>query len=90
VYGKAHTSIPMTQIGVQNFVTCGLSSSWYESCFDHWHSMGTAAASLVWTSTTAHANINRSGRTVRGMIDVPYGTAYVYRVRFKVTYATLQ
>jgi hypothetical protein len=90
VYGKAHTGIPMTQIGVQNFVTCGYSSSWYESCFDHWHWMGTAAASLVWTSTSAHANFNRSGRTVRGMIDVPYGTAYVYRVRFKVTYATLQ
>jgi hypothetical protein len=52
--------------------------------------MGTASGALAWTSVAASPTYDRYGRTVRGLVDASVGTVYVYKVRVKVTYATLQ
>jgi hypothetical protein len=87
VYAKSPAS-PFNQIGAQNFSWCALSSTWYADCFDHF--LPIRSSTTAWYSTSLSPTYNRTGRTVRGMIAVEYGTVYVYKVRVYVSYATLQ
>jgi hypothetical protein len=92
VYGRSYLSAPPNEIAVQNFHVCPYSSTgaWNEACFERWRGMGTASGALAWTSVAASPTYDRYGRTVRGLVDASVGTVYVYKVRVKVTYATLQ
>jgi hypothetical protein len=87
VYAKSPATV-FNAIAGQNFSVCGLTTTWYVDCFDHWHGIG--GSSTAWFSTSLSPTYNRIGRTVRGLIDVEYGTVYVYKVRVYVSYATLQ
>jgi hypothetical protein len=91
VYAKTVLSAPPTYIAMQNFGWCArASTTWYDSCFDHWKGIGNSTGSLAWFSTSSTAAVNRSGRYVRGLIEVSYGTTYVYKARAKVVYAILE
>lgn len=87
VYAKASPSM-FNRIGAQNFSWCGLTSTWNASCFDRF--TGIASSTTTWYSSSLSPTHNRTGRTVRGLIAVEYGTVYIYKVRVYVTYQVLQ
>ncbi len=92
VYSKARFSAPTTQIAIQNFSTCPRTTgSWSDACFSRWKGIGNSTGSLKWyTTSKATSSSYRSGRYMRGMIAVPYGTVYVYKARATVVYKLLE
>jgi hypothetical protein len=91
VYAKGSFGVPPSSILMQNFVACPrVAGDWYYTCFDRFTSIGSGGNSLTWYSTASSFADNRAGRYVRGMIDVPYGTVYVYKARAKVVYKLLE
>jgi hypothetical protein len=89
-YTKGALAVPPSEIAIQNFNSCPYSSVWDVSCFDRWHSAVATTNVTSWVSTSGHPSFHRSGRTVRGLVSVPFGTLYVYKVRVKVTYGVLK
>ncbi len=83
--------VPSSSIAIQAFNVCPRTTGkWYRNCFDHWQSIGNASGSLAWYSTAGSVTSDRAGRYVRGLVDVPYGTTYVYKVRVRIAYAVLE
>jgi hypothetical protein len=89
VYSKMPLWAAPNHFGLQNFHTCAYSSTWHEECFDHWGSVGNDTNTLTWKSAGGSPSVNRYGRTVRGMVGIYAGTAYIYKVRIKLTYGVL-
>jgi flagellar hook capping protein FlgD len=89
-YVKGSGGVPPNELGMQNFKTCSISSGWHESCFDHWGYGGAHPFYPIWRSTSGSPTNNRSGRDVRGLFSVNYGTVYVYKVRVKVVFGVLK
>jgi len=87
---KGALSVPTNWIGIQNFTTCPLSSTWYEECFERWEAIGSGSGVPEWHWTSGSPTHNRTGRTARGLVSVYYGTAYIYKVRMKVTIGVLK
>jgi hypothetical protein len=93
VYAKAGRSVPPTYLGMQDFVACPRVSGgdWSESCFANWTGVGNTTNSTAWYATPAtSSSAYRSGRYVRGMVTVRYGTVYVYEARVRVVYQVLE
>jgi hypothetical protein len=92
VYATARLSAPATQIGMQNFTTCARTTgAWYDSCFARWAGVGNSTGSLAWYKTSGTSSSSyRSGRYVRGMVDVEHGTVRVYKARVRVVYQVLE
>ena len=92
VYSKARLSAPPTYIGIQNFASCPrVGGTWFDTCFTRWASVGNAANSLAWYGTSGTASsAYRSGRYVRGIVVVEYGTVYVYKARARIVYQVLE
>lgn len=87
---KTGFGVPPSSIAVQNFNVCPKTTGkWYRNCFDHWKTIGNSSGSLAWYSTAGSVTNNRAGRYVRGLVDVPFGTTYVYKVRIRIVYAVL-
>ena len=89
-YVKGALSVPTNWIGIQNFNACALSYGWYEDCFERWEAIGSSSGVPEWHWTSGSTTTNRTGRTARGMVSVYYGSAYVYKVRIKVTIGVLK
>ncbi len=91
VYAKALLSAPPKYMGLQNFTKCPYvaSTSWYESCFDHWVSFGNQAGTTAWFTAGGSVSTNRYGHIVRGMVSVPFSTTYIYDARATVYYAVV-
>ena len=91
VDAKSPLSVPPTYLGMQNFTTCArVAGTWYDTCFDRWKAIGNATGARAWFSTATTAAADRSGRYVRGIVDVSSGTTTVYGARLLVVYQTLQ
>jgi hypothetical protein len=92
VYSKAVTSVPHTYLGMQDFSTCPrVDGSWSETCFSNWTVVGNASNSLAWYATSGTSSSKyRSGRYVRGIVSVRYGTVYVYEARARIVYGVLE
>lgn len=91
VYAKTVLSAPPAYIALQNFTTCPrVTGTWWDTCFDRWKGIGNSTESLAWYTTSSTSAANRSGRYVRGLVDVTFGITYVYKARVKVVYAALE
>jgi hypothetical protein len=91
VYAKAPLSTSPTEIAIQNFTACPRTSgTWSAACFDHWRLVGNSSISFAWFGVSSASPAYRSGRYVRGLIGVAFGTTYVNKVRAKVVYQTLE
>lgn len=89
IYATGPTSLPKSQIGLQNMTWCpDLSGAWTISCFDHWRSW--SGTSVAWHSAPGSASVNRKVTKVRGAIYSSHGTVTVRKVRVKVVYRVLQ
>jgi hypothetical protein len=90
VYAKhAFYTGPSPRFGAQNFAVCPYASgTWYEDCFDAWHTIPNSST-LAWYTTGSLTSAHRYGRTVRGLVSNDAGATYVYKAQVVVTYATL-
>ena len=89
IYATGPTSLPKSQIGLQNMSWCpDLSGDWNIACFDHWRSW--SGTSVAWHSAPGSASLNRKVTKVRGAIYSIHGTVTVRKVRVKVVYRVLQ
>ena len=89
IYATGPTSLPKSQIGLQNMSWCpDLSGDWNIACFDHWRSW--SGTSVAWHSAPGSASLNRKVTKVRGAIYSSHGTVTVRKVRVKVVYRVLQ
>jgi hypothetical protein len=89
-YVKGALSVPTNWIGIQNFKTCAISTKWYEDCFERWEAIGSGSGVPEWHWTSGSVSNNITGRTARGLVSVYFGSAYVYKVRMKVTIGVLK
>ena len=85
------TAPPASRMGVQNFEACAYDADgrWREDCFTKYGSFGNDMWTPAWYSLGASDDRYRHNGKVRGMVSVRFKTAYVYRVRVFIRYATL-
>jgi Bacterial Ig-like domain (group 3) len=85
---SAHGSsgAPPAGVGVWSFSQCGPTAGWHVGCFEHG---GTLPPFAEWESVTLRQK-HRSGRIVRGAVDIYLGRATVNAVRVTVTYGVLR
>jgi FlgD Ig-like domain len=92
IYMKGGLSVPTNYISMQNFVACPYSSSttWNPGCFDHASPIGSSSATAFWDMTSGNTTSNRYGKTIRGLVEVNFGTVYIYQARVHVVYGILK
>ncbi len=89
IYATGPTSLPKSQIGLQNMTWCpDLSGAWNIGCFDRWRSW--SGTSVAWHSSSGSPSLNRKVTKVRGAIYSSHGTVTVRKVRVKVVYRVLE